>query len=166
MSLFVYNTLTRKKEEFKPHSPGKVKIYVCGTTPYDHCHLGHARCYVVFDVIRKYLEYKGYEVTYVQNFTDVDDKIINRAKQLGSKVGEVAEKYISEYFAVMERLNIKKANFYPRTTEHIPEMIKLIEKLIKAGYAYVIDGDVYFEIAKFDGYGKLSHRSREEMRAG
>ena len=166
MSLFVYNTLTRKKEEFKPHSPGKVKIYVCGTTPYDHCHLGHARCYVVFDVIRKYLEYKGYEVTYVQNFTDVDDKIINRAKQLGSKVEEVAEKYISEYFAVMERLNIKKANFYPRTTEHIPEMIKLIEKLIKGGYAYVINGDVYFEIAKFDGYGKLSHRSREEMRAG
>jgi len=166
MSLFVYNTLTRKKEEFKPRSPGKVKMYVCGTTPYDHCHLGHARCYVVFDVIRKYLEYKGYEVIYVQNFTDVDDKIINRAKQLGSKVEDVAEKYISEYFAVMERLNIKEADFYPRTTEHIPEMIKLIEKLIKGGYAYVIDGDVYFEIAKFDGYGKLSHRSREEMRAG
>ncbi|MCJ7645984.1 cysteine--tRNA ligase [bacterium] len=166
MSLFVYNTLTRKKEEFKPRSPGRVKMYVCGTTPYDQCHLGHARCYVVFDVIRKYLEYKGYEVIYVQNFTDVDDKIINRAKQLGSKVEDVAEKYISEYFEVMEKLNVKKANFYPKTTEHIKEMIKLVEKLIKKGYAYVIDGDVYFEIAKFDGYGKLSHRSREEMRAG
>jgi len=141
-------------------------MYVCGTTPYDHCHLGHARCYVVFDVIRKYLEYKGYEVIYVQNFTDVDDKIINRAKQLGSNVEDVAEKYISEYFAVMGKLNIKEANFYPKTTEHIQEMIKLVEKLIKKGYAYVIDGDVYFEIAKFDGYGKLSHRSREEMRAG
>jgi len=166
MALFVYNTLTQKKEEFKPRSPGKVKMYVCGTTPYDHCHLGHARCYVVFDVIRKYLEYKGYEVTYVQNFTDVDDKIINRAQQLGSKIEDVAEKYISEYFEVMGKLNIKEANFYPRTTEHIPEMIKLIENLINRGYAYVIDGDVYFEIAKFDDYGKLSHRSREEMRAG
>ncbi|MFQ5868209.1 MAG: cysteine--tRNA ligase [bacterium] len=166
MSLLVYNTLNQKKEEFKPQSPGKVKMYVCGTTPYDHCHLGHARCYVVFDVIRKYLEYKGYEVTYVQNFTDVDDKIINRAQQLGSKVVDIAEKYISEYFEVMKRLNIKEANFYPKTTEHIQEMIKLIEKLINRGYAYVIDRDVYFEIAKFDGYGKLSHRSREEMRAG
>ena len=166
MSLFVYNTLTRKKEEFKPRSPGKVKMYVCGTTPYDHCHLGHARCYVVFDVIRKYLEYKGYEVIYVQNFTDVDDKIINRAKQLGNKVEEIAEKYISEYFEVMGKLNIKEANFYPKTTKHIKEMIKLVEKLIKKGYAYVIDGDVYFEIAKFDGYGKLSHRSQEEMQAG
>ncbi len=166
MALFVYNTLTQKKEEFKPRSPGKVKMYVCGTTPYDHCHLGHARCYVVFDVIRKYLEYKGYEVIYVQNFTDVDDKIINRAKQLGSKAEDVAEKYISEYFEVMRKINIKEANFYPRTTDHIQEMIKLIEKLIDQDYAYVIDGDVYFEITKFDGYGKLSHRSQEEMRAG
>lgn len=166
MALFVYNTLTQKKEEFKPRSPGKVKMYVCGTTPYDYCHLGHARCYVVFDVIRKYLEYKGYEVIYVQNFTDVDDKIINRAQQLGSKVEDVAEKYISEYFEVMGKLNIKEANFYPKTTEYIQEMIKLIEKLIDRGYAYVIDGDVYFEIAKFDGYGKLSHRSQEEMWAG
>ena len=166
MSLFVYNTLTRKKEEFKPHSPGKVKMYVCGTTPYDHCHLGHARCYVVFDVIRKYLEYKGYEVTYIQNFTDVDDKIIKRAQELGSTVEDVAEKYIDEYFDVMKRLNIKDANSYPRTTEHIEGMIKLVQKLIEGGYAYVIDGDVYFQVGKFDGYGKLSHRSREEMRAG
>ena len=166
MALFVYNTLTQKKEKFKPRSPGKVKMYVCGTTPYDHCHLGHARCYVVFDVIRKYLEYKGYEVIYAQNFTDIDDKIINRAQQLGSKIEDVAEKYISGYFEVMGKLNIKEANFYPKTTEYIQEMIKLIEKLINQGYAYVIDGDVYFEIAKFDGYGKLSHRSREEMQAG
>jgi len=166
MSLRVYNTLTRKKEEFKPQSAGKVKMYVCGTTPYDHCHLGHARCYVVFDVIRKYLEYKGYEVTYVQNFTDVDDKIIKRAQELGSKVEEVAEEYISEYFEVMERLNIREANSYPKTTEHIGEMIQLVEKLIKRGYAYVVDGDVYFEVDKFGSYGKLSHRSREEMRAG
>jgi len=166
MSLCVYNTLTRKKEEFKPQSPGKVKMYVCGTTPYDHCHLGHARCYVVFDVIRKYLEYKGYEVTYVQNFTDVDDKIIKRAQELGSKVEDVAEEYISEYFEVMGRLNIREANSYPKTTEHIGEMIQLVEKLIKRGYAYVVDGDVYFEIDKFGSYGKLSHRSREEMRAG
>jgi len=166
MALVVYNTLTQKKEEFKPRSSGKVKMYVCGTTPYDHCHLGHARCYVVFDVIRKYLEYKGYDVIYVQNFTDVDDKIIKRAQQLGSKVEDIAEKYIGEYFEVMGKLNIKEANSYPRTTEHIQDMIKLIEKLISRGYAYVIDGDVYFEIAKFAGYGKLSHRSQEEMRAG
>jgi cysteinyl-tRNA synthetase len=166
MPLVVYNTLTGKKEEFKPASSGKVKMYVCGTTPYDHCHLGHARCYVVFDVIRKYLEYKGYDVIYVQNFTDVDDKIINRAQQLGMTVEEIAEKYIREYFEVMGRLNIKEADFYPRTTEHIKEMIALIEKLVSSGYAYVIDGDVYFEIAKFDGYGKLSHRSPEELKAG
>jgi len=166
MSLFVYNTLTRKKEEFRPNSAKKVKMYVCGTTPYDHCHLGHARCYVVFDVIRKYLEYKGYDVTYIQNFTDVDDKIIKRAQELGSTVEEVAEKYINEYFDVMKRLNIKDANYYPKTTEHIEGMIKLVQKLIEGGYAYVIDGDVYFEIEKFDGYGKLSHRSLEEMRAG
>jgi len=166
MALFVYNTLARKKEEFKPHSAGKVKMYVCGTTPYDHCHLGHARCYVVFDVIRKYLEYKGYEVTYVQNFTDVDDKIINRAQESGRSVEEIAEKYISEYFEVMKRLNIKEASFYPRTTEHIKEMVRLVEKLISLGHAYVIDGDVYFEVSKFNGYGKLSHRSREEMKAG
>jgi len=166
MSLFVYNTLTRKKEEFRSNSAKKVKMYVCGTTPYDHCHLGHARCYVVFDVIRKYLEYKGYEVTYIQNFTDVDDKIIKRAQELGSTVEEVAEKYISEYFDVMKKLNIKDANSYPKTTEHIEGMIKLVQKLIEGGYAYVIDGDVYFEIEKFDGYGKLSHRSLEEMQAG
>jgi len=166
MSLLVYNTLTQKKEEFKPQSAGKVKMYVCGTTPYDHCHLGHARCYVVFDVIRKYLEYKGYDVIYIQNFTDVDDKIIKRAQELGSKAKEIAEKYIREYFEVMNRLNIREANFYPKTTEHIEEMIKLIQKLIDRGYAYAINGDVYFEVAKFNGYGKLSHRNREEMQAG
>jgi cysteinyl-tRNA synthetase len=166
MSLLVYNTLTQKKEEFKPQSPGKVKMYVCGTTPYDHCHLGHARCYVVFDVIRKYLEYKGYDVTYVQNFTDVDDKIIKRAQELGSTAEEIAEKYISEYFEAMNRLNIREANFYPKTTEHIQEMVKLIQKLIARGYAYVINGDVYFEVDRFNGYGKLSHRNREEMQAG
>ena len=166
MSLLVYNTLTQKKEEFKPQSPGKVKMYVCGTTPYDHCHLGHARCYVVFDVIRKYLEYRGYDVTYVQNFTDVDDKIIKRAQELGSTAEEIAEKYISEYFEAMNRLNIREANFYPKTTEHIQEMVKLIQKLIARGYAYVINGDVYFEVDRFNGYGKLSHRNREEMQAG
>lgn len=166
MSLLVYNTLTQKKEEFKPQSPGKVKMYVCGTTPYDHCHLGHARCYVVFDVIRKYLEYRGYDVTYVQNFTDVDDKIIKRAQELGSTAEEIAEKYISEYFEVINRLNIREANFYPKTTEHIQEMVKLIQKLLDRGYAYVINGDVYFEVDRFNGYGKLSHRNREEMQAG
>jgi len=166
MSLLVYNTLTQKKEEFKPQSPGKVKMYVCGTTPYDHCHLGHARCYVVFDVIRKYLEYRGYDVTYVQNFTDVDDKIIKRAQELGSTAEEIAEKYISEYFEAMNRLNIREANFYPKTTEHIQEMVKLIQKLLDRGYAYVINGDVYFEVDRFNGYGKLSHRNREEMQAG
>jgi cysteinyl-tRNA synthetase len=166
MSLLVYNTLTQKKEEFKPQSPGKVKMYVCGTTPYDHCHLGHARCYVVFDVIRKYLEYRGYNVIYVQNFTDVDDKIIKRAQELGSKVEEIAEKYIREYFEVMNKLDVREANFYPKTTEHIEEMVKLIQELIDRGYAYVINGDVCFEVAKFNGYGKLSHRNREEMQAG
>jgi len=166
MSLLVYNTLTQKKEEFKPMSPGKAKMYVCGTTPYDHCHLGHARCYVVFDVIRKYLEYKGYDVTYVQNFTDIDDKIIKRAHELDSKPEEIAEKYIAEYFEVMKRLNIRDANFYPRTTEHIEKMVELIQELINQGYAYIIDGDVYFEVDRFNDYGKLSHRNREEMQAG
>ncbi len=175
MSLKVYNTLTRTKEEFLPLEEGEVGMYVCGVTAYDECHLGHARAYVAFDVIRRYLEYKGYQVNHIQNFTDVDDKIIARARKMREKSSEkdlkelckeVAEKYTMEYFEHMDKLTVKRATQYPRATEHIGEMIKLTEGLIRKGYGYQVDGDVFFEIGKFKDYGKLSQRKLEEMRAG
>ncbi|MCK4647909.1 cysteine--tRNA ligase [bacterium] len=173
MTLQVYNTLTRKKEKFLSLKKKEVRIYVCGVTVYDDCHLGHARCYVAFDVVYRYLKYKGYKVKYVQNITDVDDKIIAKAKQLQSKVKglkalvrKVAERYTKEYFKWMDYLKVKRADLYPKATEHIEDMVELIQGLLDRGYAYEVEGDVYFNISKFSSYGKLSGRSVDEMRAG
>jgi len=163
MALKIYNTLTRKKEEFIPIEVGKVKMYVCGLTPYSDCHMGHTRCYITFDIIRRYLEYKGYEVTFIQNFTDIDDKIIERAKQQNISCEKLAKKYINEYFKYMDKLGIKRATFYPKVTEHIQDIIEVISALIEKGYAYQVDGEVFFEVDKFKEYGKLSGRSLDEM---
>ena len=161
----VYNTLTRRKEEF-PSKDQKIRMYVCGITPYDFCHIGHARCYLVYDMIVRYLRYKGYEILYVQNFTDIDDKIIERAKEENTTPFEIAEKYISFYFRDMDKLGIERANIYPRVTKHIPDIIKMIKGLIEKGYAYEVDGNVYFSVEKFPSYGKLSGRNLKEMYAG
>ena len=163
MSILVYNTLTGKKEEFVPQENKKIKMYVCGITPYDACHLGHARCYVVFDVIRRYLEYRGYEVNYIQNFTDIDDKIIKRAKELEVKPEDLAEKYVKEFLVYSGKLNLKPPKAYPRVTRMMPQIIKTIEGLVKKGYAYAIEGNVFFSVRKFPGYGKLSKRNLESM---
>ncbi len=165
-NIFIHNTLTGKKEEFVPLNPPEVKMYVCGITPYDMMHLGHGRCYVVFDVIRRYLEYRGYKVHYIQNFTDIDDKIINRSNELGISPQELSEKYIKEYFEYSSKLNIKRANNYPRVTENISQIINVIKTLIDKGFAYVSGGDVYFSVKKFSEYGKLSKRKIEELIAG
>ena len=160
--LKIYNDLTQKKEEFIPLEKDKVKIYVCGPTVYDDCHIGHARSFIAFDVIRRYLTYLGYEVTYVLNFTDIDDKMINRANEEKISVFELADRYIKSYFEDVEKLNIKKADFHPKATEIIPEMIKIVEKLVEKKHAYVSDGDVYFDIESFENYGKLSRVNLEE----
>jgi cysteinyl-tRNA synthetase len=170
MPLKIHNTLSKQKEEFWPIDPPRVKMYVCGITPYDETHVGHARAYVTFDVIRRYLEESGYEVTYVQNITDVDDKIIAKARDqgLGTRDGyqKIAERYMQSYFEVMDKLNVRRANIYPKATEHIKEMVRWIDGLIDRGYAYVVDGDVYFEVEKFEGYGKLSKRKKKDLLAG
>ncbi|MEK7813252.1 MAG: cysteine--tRNA ligase [Candidatus Desantisbacteria bacterium] len=166
MSLKIYNTITRTKEIFQPLMPNRVQMYVCGITPYDSCHIGHARCYVAFDVIRRYLEYSGYDVTYVQNFTDIDDKIINRAKATNISYIELSKKYMDEYFDCMDALGIHRADVYPLVTEHIPEIIAIVQKLIDKGYAYVLEGSVYFEVSCFLKYGKLSGRRVEDLLAG
>jgi len=163
MSILVYNTLTGKKEEFVPREDKKIKMYVCGITPYDACHLGHARCYIVFDVIRRYLEYKGYQVEYIQNFTDIDDKIIKRSKELGVNPEDLAEKYINEFLFYSEKLNLKAPKAYPRVTQMMPQILKIIEGLVKKGYAYENDGNVFFSVRKFPDYGKLSKRNLESM---
>ena len=162
----LYNTLTRKKEEFVPIEEGKVSMYVCGPTVYNYFHIGNARPFVVFDTMRKYLEYRGYKVKYVQNFTDVDDKIINRAKEEGLTAGEVSEKYIDEYYKDAAALNIKKATVHPKVTETIPDIIKFIQDLIDLGYAYESDGDVYYRARKFEGYGKLSGKNIDDLISG
>ncbi|MEA1965212.1 MAG: cysteine--tRNA ligase [Candidatus Aerophobetes bacterium] len=166
MSLKVYNTLTRKKEEFIPLDRNCIKMYVCGITLYDQMHLGHARAAVVFDVIRHYLEYKGYRVKYVTNFTDVDDKMIKRAKALGTSIFDLAEKFIKEYFEQMELLGVRKADYHPRATENIKEIIELIKRLGNKGLAYSKDGDVFFRVRKFLQYGKLSHQSLKDLSVG
>ncbi|MCD6472808.1 cysteine--tRNA ligase [Candidatus Aerophobetes bacterium] len=163
MPLKVYNTLTRRKEKFIPLDKNCVKIYVCGVTLYDHMHLGHARAVIIFDVINRYLEYKGYKVKYVTNFTDVDDKMINRAKVLGTSIFDLAKKFTKEYFQQIELLGVKKANYYPRATEHIKEIIKLIKQLENNGFAYDKDGDVFFKVRKFSSYGKLSHQNIKDL---
>ncbi|GMT47726.1 MAG: hypothetical protein IEMM0007_1292 [bacterium] len=162
----VYNTLSGKKEEFVPLEPGKVKIYVCGVTVYDYCHIGHARSAIVFDVMRRYFRYKDFQVRYVRNFTDIDDKIIRRAKEEGIPWDEVARKYTGEYYRDMDALGVERADVEPRATEHIPEIIEMVRTLIDKGYAYEVDGDVYFEVNRFSGYGKLSKRSMDELVAG
>jgi cysteinyl-tRNA synthetase len=166
MSLRLYNTMTRQKEEFKPREEGKVSMYTCGPTVYNFFHVGNGRMLVVFDMIRRYLMYKGYEVTFVQNFTDIDDKIIQRGKEENMDPLELAHKYIEEYFRDAKALNLMPATIHPKATEHIPEMIEIIKGLIDTGLAYQIDGDVYFSVGKFPSYGKLSGRTLEDMQAG
>ena len=162
----IYNTLTRRKEEFVPIEEGKVKMYVCGPTVYNFFHIGNARPFVVFDTMRKYLEYRGYKVKFVQNFTDVDDKIINRAKEEGISAGEVSEKYIEEYYKDAAALNVKKANVHPKVTETMEDIIKFVEELIEKGYAYESEGDVYYRARKFEGYGKLSGKNIDDLISG
>jgi cysteinyl-tRNA synthetase len=164
--LSIYNTLTRKKEEFTPQNDREVLMYVCGVTPYDEVHLGHARVYVTFDTVRRHLEQSGYRVKYVQNFTDVDDKIIARAVERKVSPRQLADRYIEDYFAQMDKLNIRRADRYPRVTETIPEIIAFIAAIIEKKKAYVVDGDVYFSTRKSRGYGKLSRRNIEELQAG
>jgi cysteinyl-tRNA synthetase len=162
----VYNTLTRTKEELVPLTPGQLRMYVCGVTVYDLSHIGHARSAIVFDVIRRYLLFKGYRVTVVKNFTDVDDRIIRRANADGVAAREISERYIAEYQADMASLGVRPADVEPKATEHIPQMIALIERLVAGGFAYVVDGDVYFEVRSFPGYGKLSGKNLDELLAG
>ena len=162
----LYNTLTRKKEEFKPIEEGKVKMYVCGPTVYNFFHIGNARPFIIFDTFRRYLEYRGYEVTYVQNFTDVDDKIINRANEEGITPFELADKYIEEYFKDADGLGIKRASIHPRVTENIQEIIDFIQDLISKNHAYESKGDVYFDTKSFEQYGKLSKQNLEELDLG
>jgi cysteinyl-tRNA synthetase len=160
------NTLTEKKEEFKPLEEGVVRLYVCGPTVYDHAHVGHARSAVVFDVIRRWFEYRGYKVIFVRNYTDIDDKIIKRSKEEGIPWQEVARKYIESYEEDMRALNVKEPTYKPKVTEHIREIVEMIDGLIEKGYAYEADGDVYFSVEKFPEYGKLSKRKTEELLAG
>ena len=162
----IYNTLTGKKEEFFPVAEGKVGMYACGVTVYDHCHIGHARSAVVFDVMRRYMIYKGYQFKYIRNFTDIDDKIINRAKQEGISWNAIAKKYTDEYYRDMDRLGVGKADVEPKATDHIAEIIGIVKGLVDKGYAYEVDRSVYFEVGKFPGYGKLSKRDLEDMVAG
>jgi len=166
VALAVYNTLTRSKEPFEPIDPGRVGMYVCGPTVYDEPHLGHARAAVAFDVIRRSLAFLGYRVTYVRNVTDVDDKIIARAAEEQRSPWEVAEDYTRAYDEQMGALGVRPPNIAPRATAHIVDMIRLIERLVEKGSAYAVDGDVYYSVTSFDGYGKLSNRSLEDMRAG
>lgn len=158
--------MTMKKEEFHEIEKGKVKMYSCGPTVYNYFHIGNARPFIVFDVLRNYLEYIGYEVTFVQNFTDVDDKIIKKANEEGISAIEVADKYIDEYYKDAAAIGIRKATVHPRVTENIKEIIGFIQDLIDKGFAYVLGGDVYFEVKKFDEYGKLSHKNIDELISG
>lgn len=166
MSLKIYNTLTRKKEEFVPLKKGEVGMYVCGPTVYNYIHIGNARPFIIFEVVRRFLKYKGYRVKYIQNLTDIDDKMINNAKELKIKVSELAEKFIQEYFIDADSLNIERADVHPRATENIKEIIKLVKGLEEKGYAYEIDGDVFFDVSKFKDYGKLSGQNIEELKDG
>ena len=166
MNLRVYNTLTKQKEAFVPLEEGKVKMYVCGVTPYNHPHIGNARPFVTWDVIRRYLEQQGWEVMHVQNFTDVDDKIIRTANEEQVPWHAISERYIASYFEVMDKLNVRRAAIYPKVSTHMQEIIDMVAKLVKDGFAYVVDGDVYYAVEKFADYGKLSGRSLDDMKAG
>ena len=162
----IYNTLTRRKEEFEPITPGKVGIYVCGPTVYDFIHIGNARPMIVFDTLRRYLEHKGYEVNYVTNFTDIDDKIINRSIEEGIPASEVSEKYIAECKKDMEALNVRPATVHPQATKEIPEMLEMVQTLIDKGHAYEKNGTVYFKVRSFKPYGKLSHKNIDDLESG
>ncbi|PQQ65884.1 cysteine--tRNA ligase [Acetivibrio saccincola] len=162
----IYNTLTRKKEDFKPLDEKEVKMYSCGPTVYNYFHIGNARPFIIFDTLRRYLEYKGYKVKFVQNFTDIDDKMIKRASEEGVEVYELAQKYIDEYFKDAKGLGIREATIHPKATENIDAIIDIIKKLEEKGFAYNVDGDVYFSTRKFKEYGKLSHQSIEDLEVG
>jgi cysteinyl-tRNA synthetase len=162
----IHNTMTRTKEELVPLTPGEIKMYSCGVTVYDLSHVGHARMLMVFDVIDRYLRFAGYRVTFVRNFTDIDDKIIRRAGQEGVAAREVSERNIADFHADMAALGVRQPDQEPKATEHVPEMIGLIERLVARGYAYVVDGDVYFEVRRFPAYGKLSGKNLDELQAG
>jgi cysteinyl-tRNA synthetase len=166
MAVVVYNTLTRRKEPLVPMEPGKIGIYACGPTVYNFFHIGNARAFVLFDVVRRYLQYRGYTVRYVQNLTDVDDKIIKQAKEEGIPASEVAEKYVRYYFEDADALGIRRADYHPRPTDHIPEMVSLIEQLLEKGFAYEVEGDVFFDISRFKGYGQLSHQNVDQLMEG
>jgi cysteinyl-tRNA synthetase len=166
MALKIFNTLTRKKEKFVPLKKGEVGIYVCGPTVYNFIHIGNARPFVIFEVVRRYFKFIGYKVKYVQNLTDIDDKMIKKANELGITVRELAQKFIMEYFTDTDSLKIERADVYPRATDHIKEIIEMVKSLEEKGYAYEIDGDVFFNVSKFKGYGKLSHQNIEELRSG
>jgi len=165
-TIMIYNDLTRKKEPFISQKEGKVGIYTCGPTVYDYFHIGNARPFIVFDAFRRFLETQGYEVTFVQNFTDIDDKMIKRAKELNITVPQLAERYIKAYYEDADALGIKRPTVAPRATEHIDDIITLIEKIIKSNHAYVVNGDVYFDVQSFPEYGKLSKQSLEELQSG
>jgi cysteinyl-tRNA synthetase len=166
MTIKVFNSLTRQKETFKPLEEGKVKMYVCGPTVYNYIHIGNARPPVVFDTVRRYLEYRGYEVNFVSNFTDVDDKLIKAANELGDEVNNIADRFIAAYHEDVNALGVDRANAHPRVTENMSEIITFIEQLIDKGFAYESEGDVYFRTRKFEGYGKLSHQSIDDLRLG
>ncbi|MCM1164585.1 MAG: cysteine--tRNA ligase [Lachnospiraceae bacterium] len=164
--MYIYNTMTRKKEELVPIEAGVVKIYCCGPTVYNLIHIGNARALCVFDTLRRYLEFRGYKVLYVQNFTDVDDKIIKKANELGKTSSEVSENAIKEYFTDAEGLNVRRADIHPKVTENMGVIIDIVKTLVDKGYAYEADGDVYFETSKFPEYGKLSHQPLDDLKAG
>ena len=162
----IFNDMDMQLEEFQPIEPGKVKMYACGPTVYNYIHVGNARPIVIFDVLRRYLEYRGYEVTFVQNFTDVDDKIIKRANEEGVTSDQIAEKYIAEYWKDVTALGVRPATVHPKATENIGPIIKIIKTLVEKGYAYEVNGDVYYRTLKFAGYGKLSHQPIEDLQSG
>ena len=162
----IYNTMTRTKEELVPMKPAEIRMYSCGVTVYDLSHIGHAKMMVVFDVIARYLRFAGYRVTFVRNFTDIDDKIIRRANEEGVPAREISERYIAAFRRDIAALGVEAPDVEPRATEHVPEMITLIERLVAGGYAYVVDGDVYFEVRRFPAYGKLSGKNLDELLAG
>src|SRR3954471_2059775 len=166
MTIQIYNTLTRKKEEFIPLEDGKVKMYVCGPTVYNYIHIGNARPAIVFDTVRRYLEFRGYDVRYISNFTDVDDKLIRVANEVGEDVPTIADRFIEAYFEDVSALGCQKAHVHPRVTENMDIIIDFITTLIEKGYAYESEGDVYFHTRRFEGYGKLSHQSIDELRIG
>ena len=166
MTIQIFNSLTRQKEPFVPLEEGKVKMYVCGPTVYNFIHIGNARPVIVYDTVRRYFQYKGYDVKFVSNFTDVDDKIIKAANELGEEVSELTERFIDAYFEDITALGCKKADVHPRVTNHMDDIIEFIKVLVEKDYAYESQGDVYYRTRKFDGYGKLSHQSIDDLKVG